>query len=439
MGLYRGKAVVWLCVVCAIIPSYSVADIFDQLDQETSVEAATEDAGREEFEQYLKTHQSEYESYKKKLAEEFSEYKKISQQESDKYQKQVAAIWESPELSSKKIWVEYSEDLRVKRRVDFESQTISISTTVPKGAGFSDDQIKGQLKGLLKKNQAEAFRDDVVAQAVEKRSKAALSTLKTGEVKSTPILLPLVSDNKTPSDSDVDAIVDNMVKEKTEDVTTNKKGEAVITIKVPLSKPLNNGRADLPVDEKKARKMAELRVNGIPRAARDIASDVASYARKAKLDESLVYAIIETESAFNPMAKSPVPAFGLMQIVPGSAGMDATEQLFGQAKILSPSYLYTRDKNIEVGSTYLNILYYRYLKGIEDPTSRLYCSIAAYNTGAGNVAKAFTGKRKLKPALSKINAMSPQQVYDHLIQHLPYEETQNYLKKVVSRMPKYAI
>ena len=99
--------------------------------------------------------------------------------------------------------------------------------------------------------------------------------------------------------------------------------------------------------------------------------------------------------------------------------------------------MYDRDQNIEVGTTYLNILYFSYLKGVKDPLSRLYCVIAAYNTGAGNVSKAFIGTKKLRNALPVINSKSPQQVYDHMIKNLPYEETQNYLKKVVTRMPKY--
>ena len=37
----------------------------------------------------------------------------------------------------------------------------------------------------------------------------------------------------------------------------------------------------------------------------------------------------------------------------------------------------------------------------------------------------------------RINAMSPQEVYDHLLINLPYEETRRYLKKVVARMDKY--
>jgi membrane-bound lytic murein transglycosylase C len=239
-----------------------------------------------------------------------------------------------------------------------------------------------------------------------------------------PILLPYVSDKEAPTEKDVDNIVDKLIAEKKPTVTQNKKGENVVTLTVPL------------VKEAKA-VTTSARATTIPKGAKQLRGDVQKYAKQHKLDEALVFAIIETESAYNPMAKSPIPAFGLMQIVPSSAGMDATAMLFGEGRILSPSYLYTSDKNIEIGAAYLNILYYRYLKGVKDPLSRLYCSIAAYNTGAGNVSRAFIGSTKLRKALPKINALTPEQVYDHLIEHLPYEETRRYLKKVVTRMPKY--
>ena len=95
-----------------------------------------------------------------------------------------------------------------------------------------------------------------------------------------------------------------------------------------------------------------------------------------------------TESSFNPVAVSPIPAY--TQIVPGSAGRDVTKMHFGKEQPLSPEYLFTADKNIEVGIAIPNILDKRYLVKIKDPLSRKYCTIAAYNTGAGNVAKAFT-------------------------------------------------
>lgn len=106
--------------------------------------------------------------------------------------------------------------------------------------------------------------------------------------------------------------------------------------------------------------------------------------------------------------------------------------------LLAPSYLYNPENNIKVGAAYFNILYYRYFRGIEDPLSRLYCSIAAYNTGPGNVSKALTGNSMaLKPATRIANTMSPSEVHAHLMSNLPYEETVNYLRKVTSRLAKY--
>lgn len=175
----------------------------------------------------------------------------------------------------------------------------------------------------------------------------------------------------------------------------------------------------------------------LPARARAFEQPVRLYGARARLEPALVYAIIETESAFNPVARSPVPAYGLMQIVPQSAGQDATEVLFGRPRILAPSYLYEADNNIEIGTVYLELLMTRYLSGILDPQSRLYCAIAAYNTGHGNVFKAFTGRMRSKAAFERINRMSSEQVYAHLLRHLPYAETRRYLPTVVARLSRY--
>ena len=105
--------------------------------------------------------------------------------------------------------------------------------------------------------------------------------------------------------------------------------------------------------------------------------------------------------------------------------------------MLPSSYLYNANNNIKIGSAYLHIVYYRYFKKIKNPQSRLYCTIAAYNTGAGNVAKAFTGKTNVNLAASIINNMSSKEVYKHLQANLPYDETKKYLKKVSKRVTQY--
>jgi membrane-bound lytic murein transglycosylase C len=80
----------------------------------------------------------------------------------------------------------------------------------------------------------------------------------------------------------------------------------------------------------------------------------------------------------------------------------------------------------------------RYLRRITDPKTRLYCTIAAYNTGTGNVAKAFIGRASMQRAYPVINQFSPEQVFDILKNDLPYKETRKYLVKVTNHMKSYS-
>ena len=69
--------------------------------------------------------------------------------------------------------------------------------------------------------------------------------------------------------------------------------------------------------------------------------------------------------------------------------------------------------------------------------SKLYCAIAAYNTGPGNVSKAFTGLKDVSGAIGSINNLSPDDLYTFLTQKLPYKETREYLVKVTERIKMY--
>lgn len=156
---------------------------------------------------------------------------------------------------------------------------------------------------------------------------------------------------------------------------------------------------------------------------------VQKYAKKFKISENLIYAIIRTESNFNQFAVSHAGALGLMQIVPTSAGQDAYRHVKGKSWTPSKSYLFNANNNIELGSAYLQILGTKYLEGIYNPISREYCVISAYNTGSGNVLKTFSKNRTT--AKNIINSKTPSEIYNKLRTQLPYEETRRYLKKVV--------
>ena len=163
---------------------------------------------------------------------------------------------------------------------------------------------------------------------------------------------------------------------------------------------------------------------------------VSQSARKHRLDEALVFAIIETESSFNPFAVSHSHAYGLMQIMPNTAGRDYFQRIKKRDIRPTRQYLFNAQNNIEVGSGYLSILRDAYLRGIDNELSQEYCIIAAYNGGAGQLLRSFDRDRK--KAISKINSMSSQQVYQYIVKYHPKLESRNYLKKVIKFKKKYS-
>lgn len=111
-------------------------------------------------------------------------------------------------------------------------------------------------------------------------------------------------------------------------------------------------------------------------------------AERHSVDELLLAAVIEVESAFNPDAVSPVGALGLMQVMPGTA------ELFGYKNPLNPA------SNVDLGARYLSRLLARFDGDLE-------LALAAYNAGPGNVTR-FNGVP-------------------------PFRETQSYVRKVLAR------
>lgn len=171
-------------------------------------------------------------------------------------------------------------------------------------------------------------------------------------------------------------------------------------------------------------------------AARSYGRNVVYSANKYRINSALIYAVIETESSFNPLAISPSNAFGLMQVMARTAGRDVMEKIYGKDVTPSKRYLLDPKNNIDAGTAYLSILRDNYLRGIDHPLTQEYCMIASYNGGAGQLLKSF--HRDRKEALRRINRMTPAEVYRHILRRHPKEETRNYLKKVIERKQKYA-
>lgn len=164
---------------------------------------------------------------------------------------------------------------------------------------------------------------------------------------------------------------------------------------------------------------------------------VSAASRRHDIPISLIYGVIETESAFNPRAVSGSNAIGLMQILQRQAGHEYFRVVKKQDIIPSKAFLFNVANNIEVGTAYLDILESRYLKGIKNKEIRNYAAIASYNGGAGNLYKSLSWGGKKSTAIKRLNSMTPKEAYWFITNKHNREETRNYLKRVTKHRKKY--
>ena len=74
---------------------------------------------------------------------------------------------------------------------------------------------------------------------------------------------------------------------------------------------------------------------------------------------------------------------------------------------------------------------------VKDLNCRRLCVIASYNTGAGNVSRAFIGSTRLNNAYDEINKLDYNQLYRHLTRKLSTAEARSYVKGVTKKREKY--
>ncbi|MGC9421908.1 transglycosylase SLT domain-containing protein [Vibrio sp.] len=435
-----------LVLLLSTLSSVSVANseaAFAELTQATEQVKQSKQAQYQEFEKYVDARLDEYEAWRDAYTTQLD-------------QQRLALIdrWGSAELSDSSTEVTYSESNAVKRVVDYENNTAVVSVLVDP----SMDQA--QVSQLIEA-QAQLSDGETLDLTQAEVSTANLDYSVTQEQKEKKFIIEQTYAQMNEYDIQADRLIaanigvaDDFIYQRAYRKKMALLDEAKARIMVISQQyqahrqPLTNSSTEQATDQEVTAPQAPKKIisykvnlpnNSLATRAKTYQPLALEESGKWALDPALVMAIMHSESAFRPQAKSHVPAFGLMQIVPTTAGHDVNRRIRQIDAPMTEADLYQPDINVETGAAYLHILNSSYLKAITDDQSRLYCTIAAYNTGAGNVARTFNPDRStnIRQAALIINQLTPEQVYQRLIQHLPYEETKQYLQKVSTRMALY--
>jgi len=368
-------------------------------------------SAQEDFESFKQKESQSLEEFIQKRNKEFEEYRQRVRRAFSEYRKKAAAVWgqEQAAVPSRKEWVTYRRKMRERRRADFEEGRASYQVALEPGQEEVSKAARSRLTDSIV---------DSITQGSDQRSIERIAADPTKvEPSGRPLLKGLfeTSSGKTVTRANAKKFarekVQNRLK-KSEIEGEDGKKRVVASVEIPM----------IPDHLRKRAERYE-----------DI---IKKQAKQRSLNPQLVFAIIETESYFNPQARSPAPAFGLMQLVPVSGGQEAYKIVHGKNKQPSEELLFQPEENVTLGSAYFHRLYYTYMEGIRDDRSRLWCAVASYNTGPGNLYDTFSDK-SMSAAISRVNSLTPQEVFKHLVDSLPYEETRNYVKKVRNKIPKY--
>lgn len=141
--------------------------------------------------------------------------------------------------------------------------------------------------------------------------------------------------------------------------------------------------------------------------------DIKHFAAKTGNNAPLMLALTHEESYFDPLAQSAAGASGLMQLMPATAGEINNKFKLG---MLIPSSLFNPYQNIKLGN-----YYYEFLRN--NLEGHDISSVAAYNGGIGSL-------QRWKSSLIYNDT-------DEFVEQIPYQETQNYVKKVFASYWNY--
>jgi soluble lytic murein transglycosylase len=142
-------------------------------------------------------------------------------------------------------------------------------------------------------------------------------------------------------------------------------------------------------------------------------TDIKNWARARNLDQYQVAGLIRQESVFDPRAKSPANAYGLMQLLVPTARSVAKKYGASTTTIFAET-LFQPALNIELGTAYLRDQFNKF--------GRIEYVAAAYNAGPGRVPP--------------WRASLPADI-DEFVEAVPIKETKGYIQGVVRNSAQY--
>ena len=362
------------------------------------------------FEEFKKQREQEFQQYQKENTLAYDEFVRKEKEGFEHYKKEVENYWgkKDAKFSSNKEWVNYSNDKQSRTDIDFENGNASIEILLSPDEAVDSEKVAQKMQAKV---QELIFDKCSVYDFAENKEGA-------DQLLNEPVLSGQIADASGQIITDENAW--DFIKKTGNPDNINyveiQKPDGTKSIKATINIPLISDHMLV-----RATKYRET---------------IMGYATQFNLPRSLVFAIIDTESSFNPMARSYIPAYGLMQIVPKFAGRDAYLHIYKKDTILTSDYLFEPKNNIELGAGYFNKLMTHYFNGVNKSDCRMLCSVAAYNTGSRNFYKAFPEPTKTE-IIQRINTMTYEQLLDFLRENLPYSETRNYIVKVDNKIKQY--
>ncbi|HMS39291.1 MAG TPA: transglycosylase SLT domain-containing protein [Pyrinomonadaceae bacterium] len=142
-------------------------------------------------------------------------------------------------------------------------------------------------------------------------------------------------------------------------------------------------------------------------------NDIKYWANQRRLDKYEVAGFIRQETIFDPRAKSPANAYGMMQLLVPTARSVAKKYNASTTQIFAET-LYNPQLNIELGTAYIRDQY--------DKFGRTEFVAIAYNAGPGRVPQ--------------WRATLPAEI-DDFVENIPFKETKAYVQGIIRNTAQY--